>query len=640
MNLVKIILLSFTLFTSSAWSSNHFQVLSFHDIVPTRSNNLEIDDVTADNLINYFSWLKENGYHVISIQDVIDSRQGKKTLPSKSILLTFDDGYKSFYTFVFPLLKTFKYPATLAVVGSWLDVPEGGKVQYGKKQVPRSHFVSLSELKELSQSPLIEIASHTYDLHRGIQGNIEGNEMPALTTFAFDPKTNTYESEASYLRRIQSDLKTNSEWIRRHTGKPPRIVVWPYGRYNTIAQNIAKQLGMDVAITLDDGESIVGQPLDGINRIYLINNPTISQFADQLRNTERDPKRVMHVDLDYIYDKDPLQQEKNLGLLLERIKASGVNTVYLQAFSDDDGSGVAKSLYFKNRNLPVKADLFGRASWQIRTRLGVNVYAWMPLLAFSPDPEKLRNLDVVSSIDGSKGIGYFRLSPFSDRSRQFIREIYEDLAKYDYFYGIVIHDDATLSDKEDASGPALEYYSKKWGLPADILAINADPNMREKWTKLKTESLTNFALEMKVAAENYKKPLRLSRNYYAEVALNPASEEWFAQSIPNGITNFDWVALMAMPYMEKASNPTKWLNELINKTEEHPGAKQKVIYELQAKNWDTRQAIPSKELSNWMRMLRAKGALNFGYYPDDPFTNQPNIDIIKRELSTESEIKP
>jgi len=74
---------------------------------------------------------------------------------------------------------------------------------------------------------------------------------------------------------------------------------------------------------------------------------------------------------------------------------------------------------------------------------GVRVYAWMPLLAFDPGPEKLRELDVVQSYDGSKGIGYLRLSPFSERSRNFIKGIYTDLGRYANFEGILIHDDAT-----------------------------------------------------------------------------------------------------------------------------------------------------------------------------------------------------
>jgi biofilm PGA synthesis lipoprotein PgaB len=640
MKLLKLIPLGLLLITIKVWAVPDFRVLSFHDVVPKLTATSDIDDVTTDNLINYFSWLKENGFQVISIQDVIDYKNGQKKLPEKSVVLTFDDGYKSFYTYVLPLLKAFNYPATLAIVGSWLEVPEGGQVLYGEKLESRSKFLSLSELREISNSKLVEIASHTYSLHRAVIGNPQGNLMPALSTYEYDTKSQKYETTEHYINRIQRDLEKNNAWLKKILGKSPRVIVWPYGSYNGLAQGIAKKLGLEVAITLDDGENLEFQSLDSISRIYLINNPTIPQFADNFRNLIPKVERVMHVDLDYIYDQNITQQEKNLDALLERVKKAGVTTVYLQAFSDDDATGVAKSVYFHNHYLPVKADLFNRVSWQLQSRLDVKVYAWMPLLAFSPNTDQSKSLDFVQSADGSKGVGYLRLSPFSVRSRNFIAGIYEDLAKYSNFNGILIHDDATLSDSEDASPPALRFYSEQWGLPANINEIKSDPTYNHKWIKAKTEYLSSFAIQLKEVASKYQKPLGLARNYYAEVALNPASEEWFAQSIPNGIDNFDWVALMAMPYMEKASNPTKWLNELVTKTDAYPGAKQKVIYELQAKNWDTMQAIPSKELSGWMRMLRAKGALHFGYYPDDPFTNQPNIDIIKQELSTEAEVKP
>lgn len=636
MKIIKYLLCILAFVSNLALSQSNFKVLSFHDIVPAMTENSEIDDVTADNLINYFSWLKVKGYNVISIQDILTAKKTGQALPDKSIVLTFDDGYKSFYTYVMPLLKAFNYPATLAIVGSWLEVPENGTVLYADKLVPRSKFLSIKELQEVSRSKLVEIASHTYDLHHGILGNNEGNMMPALTTFEYNKNTLQYESDAHYLNRIKSDLVKNNAWIKKHTGISPRVVVWPYGRYNQVAQSMAKDLGMDLALTLDGVENSEAQTLDSVGRIYLIDNPEIDDFVANLRDLPPALERVMHVDLDYVYDKDPIQQEKNLGLLLERVKESGVSTVYLQAFSDDDASGVAKSLYFNNRYLPVKADLFGRVSWQLKTRVGVRVFAWMPLLAFDPGPEKLRDLDLVTSLDGSKGIGYLRLSPFSERSRDFIKGIYTDLGRYASFEGILIHDDATLSDKEDASPAALSYYAKNWGLPPNINDIKQNPELNEKWYKAKTQALTQFALEMRDAAQTYRKPISLARNYYAEVALNPNSEEWFAQSIANGLDHFDWVALMAMPYMEKAANPTKWLNNLVEKTQIYPKASKKLVYEFQAKDWNTGKPIPTEELSSWMRSMRIKGIFNYGYYPDDQFKNQPNIEILKRELSTKS----
>ena len=282
MKILKYLLCILALVSNLAWSQSNFKVLSFHDIVPTMTENSEIDDVTADNLINYFSWLKVNGYNVISIQDILTAKKTGKPLPEKSIVLSFDDGYKSFYTYVMPLLKAFNYPATLAIVGSWLEVPENGTVLYADKLVPRSKFLSIKELQEVSRSKLVEIASHTYDLHHGILGNIEGNMMPALTTFEFNKNTLQYESDTHYLNRIKSDLIKNNAWIKKHTGISPRVVVWPYGRYNQVAQSMAKDLGMDMALTLDGVENSEAQTLDSVGRIYLIDNPEIDDFVANL----------------------------------------------------------------------------------------------------------------------------------------------------------------------------------------------------------------------------------------------------------------------------------------------------------------------------------------------------------------------
>ena len=103
------------------------------------------------------------------------------------MLLSFDDGYASFYTRVYPLLKAFGYPAVLALVGSWLDAPEDATVMYGDQPVPRRNFMSWEQLREVAASGLVEIASHSYALHQGIIANPQGNLEPALTSRLYDP---------------------------------------------------------------------------------------------------------------------------------------------------------------------------------------------------------------------------------------------------------------------------------------------------------------------------------------------------------------------------------------------------------------------------------------------------------------------
>jgi biofilm PGA synthesis lipoprotein PgaB len=60
----------------------------------------------------------------------------EKTLPPKAVLLSFDDGYSSFYTRVWPLLQAWNVPALWAPVGSWVDTPENQKVNFGGLMTP------------------------------------------------------------------------------------------------------------------------------------------------------------------------------------------------------------------------------------------------------------------------------------------------------------------------------------------------------------------------------------------------------------------------------------------------------------------------------------------------------------------------
>ena len=70
-------------------------------------------------------------------------------------------------------------------------------------------------------------------------------------------------------------------------------------------------------------------------------NSEIAIRNQNLSDNDR-AQKVMHIDLDFIYDADPAQQERNLGHLLDRIVSLAVTVVYLQAFSDPDGDGAGR----------------------------------------------------------------------------------------------------------------------------------------------------------------------------------------------------------------------------------------------------------------------------------------------------------
>ena len=621
-------------FVTAPVGAEAFTVLCYHDVEDVANDPAGMTVSTATRPAQ-FAWRRENGYQVVGVDALLAAREGKRPLPEKAVLLSFDDGYASFYRIVFPLLKAFDYPAVLALVGRWIETPAGETVPYGDLQVPREHFMSWDQIREVADSKLVEIASHSFDLHHGEPANPQGNTQPAMTTRRYDQVTSRYETDEGYRQRLAEDFARNADLFEKRLGRRPRVMVWPYGEYNGLSRELAAERGMEIALTLESGANQLDN-LANLRRDLILNDPGLADFVWTLRHPTdaNPPQRVVHADLDYVYDPDPAQQEKNLGRLLERVKTLGVSTVYLQAFADPDGDGVAEALYFPNRHLPVRADLFNRAAWQLRTRAGVRVYAWMPLLAFAVGEEKDRVLAWRAEGEAAPDPGHYRrLSPFSGHARQLIGEIYEDLAMHAPFAGVLFHDDAFLSDFEDAHPEALAAYQKA-GLPGDIGRLRDDAELFGRWTGFKAEALHQLTGELTGKLRYWRPGLKTARNLYARTVLEPTSVNWFAQSLPRFLEHYDFTAVMAMPFMEEAKDPEAWLATLAAKIEEHPGALEKVVFELQSVDWRHDNApIPAETLARWMRLLERWGARHYGYYPDDFPGERPEIKALMPVMS-------
>jgi len=629
-----------------------FRVLCYHDIrdnlLETFKTRPEPTAVDTLELIREFSWLQENGYHPVSLQQIIDARAGKSRLPDKAVLLTFDDGYQSVYDKVFPLLKLFHYPAVIAIVGEWIETPPDQQVLFGDNLLARDQFVNWNDIKTMMNSGLVEVASHSHDLHKGIIANPQGNSLPAAISRYFKKDSKEYETDAQYTARVREDLLRNSDLIEKKLQFRPRAMVWPYGRYNREAIQWAANAGMTVTMNLEAGPNTSSDSLDHMRRTLMGYDTHVSDLIQMLHEPvgysgRKFPiERVIHVDLDYIYDPDPVQQEVNISQLLDRIKRIRPSTVYLQAFADPDGDGVADAVYFPNRHLPMRADLFSRVAWQLSTRVGVNVYAWMPVMAFKlpqTDSAADKLVQIMPGAPASASVDrYRRLSIFDPAARQAIQEIYEDLGKSAIFDGILFHDDATLSDYEDASPVALQFYHDNWQLPASVQEIRQSDELRNLWTKHKTAYIDAFTMTLADTLRQYQPMLVTARNIYAQPVLDPDAEEWYAQDMHAFLKTYDYTVIMAMPYMEGAADPDRWLTQLFSKVKAIPGALDRTVFELQSKNWKTNEPIDSKLLARQMKKLHLQGVRNFGYYPDDFQTDTPNEAIIKSVLSVESNL--
>jgi len=356
--------------------------------------------------------------------------------------------------------------------------------------------------------------------------------------------------------------------------------------------------------------------------------------AIRIRYDTLPPIRAIQVDLDYVYDKDPQQQQRNIDQLIARVKDLGVSTVFLQAFADPDGNGVAESLYFPNKFLPLREDLFSPTAKALR-KDGVAVFGWLPLMAFKL-PGKNEGLYVLKISDSLKGIQFsnehLRLSPFNPASRKIIEGIYQDFSNTTTVDGILFHDDGVLSDFEDNSEAALQEYQRA-GFPSDMAVIRKNPEILRKWSLFKTRYLTDFSLNLLDIIRQKQPDIFSARNLFASPVLHPESEVWFAQSLPVFLQAYDYTVLMAMPYMEKADDPQGWLKRLAWAALAHEENNNRIILELQTKNWETSKAVPSNVLRQQIIILFQMGVTSLAYYPDDFYKNLPPVQMINPCLS-------
>ncbi len=355
-----------------------FMALSYHEVLAD-NEPLTPTAVRASDLARQFAWMRANDFHPVSVDQILAARAGGPPLPPNAILLTFDDGFKDAYTRVFPLLKLFNYPAVIALVGQWMDVPEGQMVDYDGKPVARSKFLSWEPVREMQASGLVEVASHSYGLHRGILANPQGNTQPATTTRLY--ANGRYEDDAAYLARLRHDLRDS---ISQHTGKAPRIIVWPYGRSNQAAQEVASELGMPIGLTLVDGFNDAGTPKSVWKRQLIENSPSLQAFAEMLRVTwDANPARSVEV--------DPATWppgEDGLSPTLDRLLSLSPNIAFVKPTSERDGREMA---LFPTGLRPVADDQLNHIAWQTERRAGVPVFIDLPA-AWLAEPELVADL--------------------------------------------------------------------------------------------------------------------------------------------------------------------------------------------------------------------------------------------------------
>jgi len=130
-------------------------VLMYHKVSQDKKDRLT---VTANDLELHFAWMKERGYHSLSFRELKQLIKEGEPLPRKSVILTFDDGYRDFRTIVLPLLKKFDLKATVFVPLAYI----GKTNSWDNANDP---LMSADDLRAVAGDPHVEAGIHSF-LHK------------------------------------------------------------------------------------------------------------------------------------------------------------------------------------------------------------------------------------------------------------------------------------------------------------------------------------------------------------------------------------------------------------------------------------------------------------------------------------------
>ena len=188
-------------------------VLAYHQFAEKSTNRMT---VSRESFEAQMQLLKDKGYRVITLEQLVDFVDFRGQLPEKAVVITIDDGWRATYDIAFPILKKFGYPATLFV---YTQLITGG-----------AKTLSWDQVHEMSAQGL-DVQCHTVT-HRNL----------ALQQ--------DQESPDQYFAAVQGEIADSTRTIEQKLGKRPTFLAYPYGDTNGLAVALLRKLGFRAAFTV------------------------------------------------------------------------------------------------------------------------------------------------------------------------------------------------------------------------------------------------------------------------------------------------------------------------------------------------------------------------------------------------------
>lgn len=190
--------------------SNGVPILNYHQVNDWADNALTVH---VDQFDKQMQYLADNGYHTITLNELLNAWENGTELPEKPVIITFDDGYVDNYQNAYPILKKYGLKGTIFAITDYL-----GNYQ---------NYFTWEQAKEMQDSGIMEIESHT----------LSHQEL----------------TETGSPEELKKQLFGSKEAIDARLHKDVRFIAYPCGSFNEEVEQMTKDAGYKAAVTVHYG---------------------------------------------------------------------------------------------------------------------------------------------------------------------------------------------------------------------------------------------------------------------------------------------------------------------------------------------------------------------------------------------------
>jgi peptidoglycan/xylan/chitin deacetylase (PgdA/CDA1 family) len=219
-------------------------ILLYHRFGPVAADSMTIPTSIFES---HLKFLHDHAYTVIPVRELVDHYfKNRIPAPPRSVAITVDDGHKSIYTDMLPLIKKYRIPVTLFLYPSAIS--------------NASYAMNWDQFREIRETGFFDFQSHSY-WHPNFK-----KEKEKLTA-------------AEYEKFVERQLKKSKETLEKKLHAQVDMLAWPFGIYDSWLMAKATEAGYRAAFTIDRRQATLSDQMTALPRFLLTRADQGEAFA-------------------------------------------------------------------------------------------------------------------------------------------------------------------------------------------------------------------------------------------------------------------------------------------------------------------------------------------------------------------------